>query len=116
MGETESVNLDAIQHDEHERGGSFFLEQDGRRVAQMTYVNATSSVIVIDHTEVNRELSGRGIGRKLLNALVVWARDLDRKVRVTCPYARAQFAKDPTIQDVLARPIRNGEPGTSGAT
>ena len=42
----------------------------------------------------------------LLDALVAWARKTGTRVRVTCPYARSQFVRDPSIRDVLDRPIR----------
>jgi predicted GNAT family acetyltransferase len=42
------------------------------------------------------------MGRKLLDAAVQWARQTQTKFMVTCAFANAQFAKDPSIRDVLA--------------
>jgi predicted GNAT family acetyltransferase len=91
-----------IVHDEHDHRGAFFVEQDGKRVAEMTYSRANTSLIIIDHTEVDASLGGHGVGRKLLDAAVSWARETHTKVIATCPFASAQFAKDPSIRDVLA--------------
>lgn len=89
-------------HEETGHRGAFYIEQDGKRVAEMTYSRANPTLVIIDHTVVDASLGGQGIGRKLLDAAVGWARSTQTKVMATCPYASAQFAKDPTIRDVLA--------------
>ena len=92
----------SISHEESGHRGAFYIEQDGNRIAEMTYSRANPSLVIIDHTEVDRSLSGQGIARKLLDAAVSWARETHTKVMATCPYASAQFANDPSIRDVLA--------------
>ena len=80
----------------------FFIDRDGQRLATMTYSRANEALIIIDHTEVDPLLSGQGAGRSLLDAAVAWARETGTKVIATCPFAAAQFQKDPSIRDVLA--------------
>jgi predicted GNAT family acetyltransferase len=91
-----------IAHAEAGHRGAFFVEQDGVRVAEMTYSRVDAALVIIDHTEVAPSLGGQGIGRRLLDAAVQWARDTGTKVMATCPYASVQFARDPSIRDVLA--------------
>ncbi|HEX6252029.1 MAG TPA: GNAT family N-acetyltransferase [Gemmatimonadaceae bacterium] len=91
----------AIEHEEDGHRGAFFIQQDGKRVAQMTYSRANPTLVIIDGTEVSAALSGQGVGRRLLDAAVAWARTTHTKVVATCPFASAQFAKDPSIRDVL---------------
>jgi predicted GNAT family acetyltransferase len=91
----------SIGHEESGHRGAFFFEQGGKRLGEMTYSRANASLVIIDHTEVDPSLGGQGIGRKLLDAAVAWARETKTKVLSTCPYASAQFAKDPSIRDVL---------------
>ena len=91
-----------IRHEETGHRGSFFFEQDGKRLAEMTYSRANAALVIIDHTEVSKELAGQGMGRTLLDAAVQWARQTKTKFMVTCAFANAQFAKDPSIRDVLA--------------
>lgn len=91
-----------VAHEESEHRGAFYIEEDGKRLAEMTYSRANPSLVIIDHTEVNESLRGQGVGRSLLDAAVEWARATDTKVTATCPFASAQFAKDPSIRDVLA--------------
>lgn len=91
----------AIEHQDEESKGAFFVLKDGQRVAEMTYSRTNASLIIIDHTEVDSSLSGQGCGRKLLGALVTWVRSAGIKVVPLCPFAKAQFEKDNSIRDVL---------------
>jgi predicted GNAT family acetyltransferase len=60
-----------------------------------------AALIIIDHTEVDSAFAGRN-GPAPLAAAVQWARETQTKVMATCPFASAQFARDPSIRDVLA--------------
>jgi predicted GNAT family acetyltransferase len=91
-----------IEHEEADGRGAFFVEREGIRLAQMTYSRAGDDLVIIDHTEVNEKLQGLGIARRLLDTAVAWARTTKTRVIATCPYAKAQFEKDPSIRDVLA--------------
>jgi len=90
-----------IEHQEHDAKGAFYVEQDGRRLAEMSYSRTNAALIVVDHTEVDVSLGGQGMGRKLLGALVQWARATGTQVVPLCRFAKAQFDKDPSIRDVL---------------
>ena len=92
---------DTIQHEEADSKGAFHLTQGGARLAEMTYSRTNATLIVIDHTEADASLKGQGVGRRLLDALVHWARDTDTRVIALCPFAKAQFDRDPAIRDVL---------------
>lgn len=78
------------------------VEQDGKQLAEMTYTRTSESLVNIDHTWVDPSLKGQGVGRQLLDAVVQWARQTGTKLSATCSFASAQFAKDPSIRDVLA--------------
>lgn len=94
--------MNAVQHEESEKGGTFFIEESGTRVAEMTYTRAEGGVIVINHTQVDEELRGKGVGKSLVAASVKWARENDSKIMATCPFATAQFNRDSSLRDVLA--------------
>ena len=91
----------SIQHEEAASKGAFYIDKAGQRVAEMTYSRTNATMIIIDHTDVADSLRGEGVGRQLLDALVAWARGTGTKVLPLCPYAKAQFDKDPSIRDVL---------------
>ncbi|MCZ8253220.1 MAG: GNAT family N-acetyltransferase [Hylemonella sp.] len=91
-----------VQHREAGSKGAFYIARPGGgHLAEMTYSRANPTLIIIDHTEVDPSLAGQGIGRKLLDALVAWARETQTKVMPLCPFAKAQFGKDASIRDVL---------------
>lgn len=90
-----------VEHQEQDSKGAFFFQQGGKRLAEMTYSRTNATLIVIDHTEVDESLKGQGVGRQLLDALVAWVRSTNTKVIALCPFAKAQFDKDPSIRDVL---------------
>ena len=92
----------AIAHVETGHGGAWKIEQDGRRVAEMTYENSGPKQITILHTEVGPELRGRGAGEKLVEAGVTWARGHGVKVVPQCPFARKTIERHAELQDVLA--------------
>jgi predicted GNAT family acetyltransferase len=92
-----------VKREEHGHRSSFFLEKDGARVAEMTMSRVNPTLVMIDHTEVSDTLRGQGAGRQLLDAAVAWARSTNAKFIPVCPFAKAQFDKDPSIRDVLSR-------------
>jgi predicted GNAT family acetyltransferase len=91
-----------IEHEEAAGRGAFFVMRDGVRLGEMTYSRKGESLINVNHTEVNDALRGQRAARKLLDALVAWARSTQTRVQATCPYALAQFEKDASIRDVYA--------------
>ncbi|WP_286756909.1 GNAT family N-acetyltransferase [Roseivirga sp. UBA838] len=97
----ENMELKIKQNDE-ETKGSFFIEEDGKRLAEMTYSKAGADKIIIDHTEVNDVLRGKGVGVRLVEAAVDYARGAGIKIRPLCPFARATFKRKNEWRDVLS--------------
>lgn len=90
-----------IQQEEKGSKGSFFIESNGSRLAEMTYSKAGDAMIIIDHTEVNDALRGTGAGQALVEAAVQWARENKKKIMPLCPFASSVFRKNPSYQDVM---------------
>lgn len=67
----------------------------------MVYVMAGSKRMIIEHTEVDESLKGKGVGAKLLEALVDFVRREGIKVVPLCPFASATFKKRADLRDVL---------------
>ena len=82
--------------------GAFFVEQDGKRVAEQTFsMGPDGKVLIIDHTEVDESLRGQGMARKLTEATVLWARGAGVKIVPVCPFAKVVFEREPSFRDVL---------------
>lgn len=90
-----------IRHEDAPDRGAFSIERDGQRIAEQAYLRRDPQHIVIVHTEVDPSLRGQGVARRLLDTLVAWARATGTKVSATCPYAKKEFERDPSIRDVL---------------
>lgn len=89
-----------ILRDETGSKGRFYIEKDGKQLAQMTYSKAGADKIIIDHTEVDASLKGKGIGRDLVAEAVKYARENDLKIIPLCPFAKAEFDKHTDYDDV----------------
>lgn len=85
----------------NEKNGYFEAIENNIQAGKMSYVWAGETKIIIDHTEVNSEFSGKGIGKQLLMAVVQNARENRIKILPLCPFAKSVFDKDETIRDVL---------------
>lgn len=89
-----------IKHDKQDHKGRFYLELDGVQKAEMTYSNAGTDKIIIDHTEVDESLKGQGIGYKLVEEAVNFARENNLKIMPLCPFVAAVFKKKDEYDDV----------------
>ena len=75
---------------------------DGGKAGLMTYSWAGDDKFIIDHTEVDEEYGGKGLGKDLVKAGVAYAREKNVKVIPLCPFAKKVIAKTPEFQDVLS--------------
>lgn len=92
--------MEILQSDDGKKG-AFYIEQDGERLAEMTYVWAGDSKFIIDHTEVSDKLAGKGAGKQLVAKAVEFAREKGLKIMPLCPFANKVFKKTPEYHDVL---------------
>lgn len=90
-----------IQQINRESKGFFKVILDGKEAGRMTYSWAGNDKFIIDHTEVNPEFNGQGVGKKMVLAAVEYARENNLKIIPLCPFAKAMFDKMQEIRDVL---------------
>jgi uncharacterized protein len=91
-----------IEHQSAGHRGVFVWTENGERLAAMTYTVAGTRII-IDHTDVDDRLRGKGAGKQLVQAAVEWARAERKHLMPLCPFARSVFDKTPEYSDVLAK-------------
>lgn len=94
--------MEVKQHNT-EKNGHFYIEENGKTLAIMTYVYAGEHKFIIDHTEVKEGGEGKGLGKKLIFAAVEFARSKGYKILPLCPFAKSLFDKLPEWSDVLAK-------------
>lgn len=81
--------------------GAFTVEDEGERLAEMTYSWAGDEFFIIDHTHVDDRLRGQGAGAKLVAAAVAYARERGVSILPLCPFAKSVFDRTPEYADVL---------------
>jgi predicted GNAT family acetyltransferase len=90
-----------IKQQDDGKKGLFYIEENGKQLATMTYMHSGDTRIIIDHTEVNPGNEGKGLGKLLVKAGVDFAREKSYKITPLCPYAKSVFDKTPEYKDVL---------------
>ena len=88
-----------LKHNEADK--NFEIIQDGKHAGLITYTWGGDGRFIIDHTEVDEEFGGLGLGRKLLEAAVRFAREKGVKIIPQCTFAKKILEKTPEYQDLL---------------
>ena len=91
-----------IQQEDNKQRGSFFIEENGNRVAELAYTWRSDSVVSLDHTEVDESMEGKGVASALVEFAVSFARETGIKFILYCPFAQVYFKRHKEAQDVLA--------------
>jgi predicted GNAT family acetyltransferase len=78
----------------------FELEAGG--ATAVSYYRLSPGVMTFTHTEVPRELEGRGIGSALVRGALEAAREQGLKVSPRCSFVAHYIATHPEFQDLLA--------------
>ena len=92
-----------IQNKEDKGKGMFFVEKDGKLLAEMVYHMASPEKMVIEHTEVSNELRGLKVGNQLVHTAVEYARANNIKIVPLCPFANSVLRRKPEYADVLMK-------------
>jgi predicted GNAT family acetyltransferase len=72
-----------------------FEIRDGARVAGFTTYKRRRGLIAFLHTEVADEYEGKGVGSRLIRAVLDAAREQGLAVLPFCPFVRGYIAKHP---------------------
>lgn len=91
-----------IKHKENDQRGLFYIEDEKGVIGELTYRRDGDDVLTIDHTEVKKEMEDQGIGSKLVEKSVEYARQNNLKIEPLCPFAEVQFEMHQNYSDVRA--------------
>jgi uncharacterized protein len=86
-----------IQWQINDKGdGTLYLMDGTERLGEMV-VDIRGKDLTVYHTEVAPEAEGKGLAKKLMDAMVAYARTHHLKVIPLCPYVHAQFKRHPEL-------------------
>jgi predicted GNAT family acetyltransferase len=74
--------------------GGFYIMDGEEQIAEMA-ISISGKNLTVYHTEVLEKAEGKGLGKKLLSAMVDHARKNGLKVIALCPFVHAQFKRYP---------------------
>lgn len=87
--------MDEVQLNLKKNGSGYFSIAEGEeKVAEMN-IGVSGNQLTVYHTEVLPKAEGKGLAKKLLVAMVEYARKNNLKVIALCPYVHAQFLRHP---------------------
>jgi predicted GNAT family acetyltransferase len=94
-----NVNPDELEVQNNEAARRFEVVLDAG-VAQLRYDRDGSDIFLI-HTEVPKELEGRGIAGRLASTALTFARENGLRAVVRCPYVKTYVQRHPEFNDVV---------------
>jgi uncharacterized protein len=90
-----------IKQQHYEGRGKFHIDENGKRLAEMSYSMQSSTIMAIEHTEVDPSLRGLKVGDRLLEKALAFAREKQLKILPLCSFVQAIFKKDPSkVEDL----------------
>jgi uncharacterized protein len=89
---------DVINNKAHYR---FELEMDGHLATE--HYNLHGNVITFEHTEVPKELGGKGVGSKLVQGALDQVRAAGLMLIPECPFVKAWIDKHPDYADLVKK-------------
>lgn len=75
------------------RKGYFLAQEDTNEAGRMTYTWAGTGKFIIDHTEVNSDFSGRGVGKKRSCKLYCMQEKMTSKFCLYAPLLKVSLIK-----------------------
>lgn len=84
----------------NEDGNQYEAWVDGTRAGVLQFSQA-DGVITYEHTIVDDDFAGQGIGSQLVRRALVDARENNWKVVAQCPFVAAYFGRHPAESDLL---------------
>ena len=80
----------------------FELHTEGY-IAFIDYILNNENIMFLTHTEVPKELEGKGIGRTLVQNSLEFLKENDYKLAPLCPFVAAYVKKNPEWKTILAK-------------
>lgn len=91
---------------EFEKGDNRFYKNDenGKLIAEITYVPSGEDKVLVDHTFVDPSLRGQGVAEQLVDRAVQEMKTENKKIVPVCPYVVSLFERKPEkYQEIIAK-------------
>jgi uncharacterized protein len=72
----------------HQSNSTFFIEKDGENIAEIVYSTDFPGRLIIEHTQVDEDFEGQGMGKELVYRAVEFAKEQKLELVVRCSFAR----------------------------
>ncbi|ABR73982.1 N-acetyltransferase [Actinobacillus succinogenes] len=84
-----------IHHQSNEQHGEFFvLDDNGEKIAELTYYYQDEKTVNANHTYVSESLRGQGVADKLYQALITFITEKRLNLNPTCSYIAHKWKRD----------------------
>ncbi len=83
---------------------SFYIGEENHPLAEIVFVE-TPDKVIIQHTEVNPSIGGRGIGHSLVLKVAEIAREQKKRLLSYCPFATKVLKRDPVLSELMKKTI-----------
>ncbi|MFC0309364.1 GNAT family N-acetyltransferase [Gallibacterium trehalosifermentans] len=80
-----------IKHTDDGQCGTFFIQIENKRLAELSYEYTSPQTIDANHTFVDPSLRNQGIAQKLLQALLDFTTQRQLKLTASCSYIAAKL-------------------------
>ncbi|MFD2923358.1 GNAT family N-acetyltransferase [Halobacillus naozhouensis] len=82
-------------------GDQFVMKEDGNRIAEISVVPSGSDRLIVDHTFVSEAHREEGNGEKLVEKVVQFAREENKKIIPLCSFTKNVMEQNEAYHDVL---------------
>ena len=104
MVEVPKVSV-VITREDKPSGGRYVARIEGKPEAEMTFSRAGEKILIIHHTSVPDELGGMGVGKALVEHMLMDVRKRGLKIVPLCPFTKAMLQRHKEWQDILKDPF-----------
>ena len=89
----------SLQHQDNGKQGEFFLlDEQGKKIAKLTYFYETPDTINANHTFVDDSLRWQGVADKLYQALIHFIQAKKLTLHPTCSYIARKWERTQSAQ------------------
>lgn len=81
--------------------GKVVAYENSQKAGELTFVYDDNNNLIAEHTTVEQNFAGKGVGKILFLKLVDFAREKQIKIIPLCSFVKNSFDKIPETKDVL---------------